>query len=361
MNGQRYGNGGGFGSMNPAMPASLQQQRSGPGGYGGPPPPQMQQMQQQRGNQAQYGQQQRMQQQQQYGGGYNQMGNRSPSYGSNLQQQQMNPGFDLNADFPSLGGGGGGGNNNNNNSNSGGRLGSGQNNVQNNVDYRPQLLSHTQRQQPQFVIEKEDFPALGGKSNNNNSNKGKVISDNSNNSSNNSTLGTQPNNTQQQQQYQNQQNQQQNIIMNGVQQQRSQQQHLRNNSRQQNNAKLPESSLLISSLNINPNTIIDNKNNSELRALPLELQRGSNDNNNISTEMLLDINNNKNLSSVGKFGLLGLLGVIRMESNNVNMLALGDDLTTLGLNLNSPDVLHSTFLNPWYVINTMDHNFKPYI
>ena len=33
---------------------------------------------------------------------------------------------------------------------------------------------------------------------------------------------------------------------------------------------------------------------------------------------------------------MGLLGVIRMTDPNLNMLALGADLTSLGLNLNSP-------------------------
>ncbi|CAM9867506.1 unnamed protein product, partial [Choristocarpus tenellus] len=39
-----------------------------------------------------------------------------------------------------------------------------------------------------------------------------------------------------------------------------------------------------------------------------------------------------------KYGLLGLLGVIRMTDPDLNMLALGSDLTTLGLNLDSSEV-----------------------
>lgn len=39
-----------------------------------------------------------------------------------------------------------------------------------------------------------------------------------------------------------------------------------------------------------------------------------------------------------KYGLLGLLGVIRMTDPDLNMLALGSDLTTVGLNLDSADV-----------------------
>jgi len=47
------------------------------------------------------------------------------------------------------------------------------------------------------------------------------------------------------------------------------------------------------------------------------------------------------------FGLLGLLSVIRMEDQDRSTLALGTDLTTLGLNLNSSDSLHTSFSSPW--------------
>ena len=50
---------------------------------------------------------------------------------------------------------------------------------------------------------------------------------------------------------------------------------------------------------------------------------------------------------VDRFGLLGLLGVIRMSDPDVTTLALGTDLTTLGLNLNSPEPLYKTFGSPW--------------
>ncbi len=49
----------------------------------------------------------------------------------------------------------------------------------------------------------------------------------------------------------------------------------------------------------------------------------------------------------GDFGLLGLLKVIRMTDADRNALALGSDLTSLGLNLNSSDSLYSTFASPW--------------
>ncbi|KAG5184628.1 hypothetical protein JKP88DRAFT_163138 [Tribonema minus] len=45
--------------------------------------------------------------------------------------------------------------------------------------------------------------------------------------------------------------------------------------------------------------------------------------------------------------LTGLLRVIRMTDPDLNMLALGSDLTTLGLNLDSSEVLYATFAGPW--------------
>ncbi|XP_010253384.1 PREDICTED: probable NOT transcription complex subunit VIP2 [Nelumbo nucifera] len=48
-----------------------------------------------------------------------------------------------------------------------------------------------------------------------------------------------------------------------------------------------------------------------------------------------------------RFGLLGLLSVIRMSDPDLTSLALGIDLTTLGLSLNSTDNLHKTFGSPW--------------
>ncbi|KAF5198723.1 Ccr4-not transcription complex subunit [Thalictrum thalictroides] len=48
-----------------------------------------------------------------------------------------------------------------------------------------------------------------------------------------------------------------------------------------------------------------------------------------------------------QFGLLGLLSVIRMSDPVLTSLALGIDLTTLGLNLNSGEDLHKKFVSPW--------------
>ncbi|KAJ0788063.1 putative CCR4-NOT complex subunit/5 domain superfamily protein [Helianthus annuus] len=48
-----------------------------------------------------------------------------------------------------------------------------------------------------------------------------------------------------------------------------------------------------------------------------------------------------------RFGLLGILSVIRMSDPDLTSLALGIGLTTLGLNLNSSENLHRTFGSPW--------------
>lgn len=42
------------------------------------------------------------------------------------------------------------------------------------------------------------------------------------------------------------------------------------------------------------------------------------------------------ISPADRFGLLGLLNIIRMSSSDMGMLALGSDLTNLGLDLSSP-------------------------
>eukprot|EP00051_Salpingoeca_urceolata_P027867 m.483630 g.483630 ORF g.483630 m.483630 type:complete len:577 (+) comp23014_c0_seq1:185-1915(+) len=48
-----------------------------------------------------------------------------------------------------------------------------------------------------------------------------------------------------------------------------------------------------------------------------------------------------------RYKLIGLLGVIRMVDQDLAMLALGSDLTSQGLNLNSPEPLYPTFASPW--------------
>lgn len=48
-----------------------------------------------------------------------------------------------------------------------------------------------------------------------------------------------------------------------------------------------------------------------------------------------------------KYGLLGLLDVVKMTNRDLNTLALGCDLTTFGLNLNSTESLYSNFTSPF--------------
>ncbi|XP_027181310.1 probable NOT transcription complex subunit VIP2 [Coffea eugenioides] len=48
-----------------------------------------------------------------------------------------------------------------------------------------------------------------------------------------------------------------------------------------------------------------------------------------------------------KFGMLGLLNIIKMVDPPLTSLALGTDLTTLGLNLNSSESIHKKFASPW--------------
>eukprot|EP00798_Chlamydomonas_sp_ICE-L_P015004 gene15004-21071_t len=47
-----------------------------------------------------------------------------------------------------------------------------------------------------------------------------------------------------------------------------------------------------------------------------------------------------------RFGLLGLMPLLKMSDQDLTMLALGTDLTSLGLNLNSSDSLHKSFVSP---------------
>lgn len=48
-----------------------------------------------------------------------------------------------------------------------------------------------------------------------------------------------------------------------------------------------------------------------------------------------------------KFGLLGILKIMRQTDPDLNMLSLGIDLTTLGLNLNHAESLYSSFASPF--------------
>ena len=53
------------------------------------------------------------------------------------------------------------------------------------------------------------------------------------------------------------------------------------------------------------------------------------------------------LSPADRFGLVGLLSIIKMQDPDLSMLALGADLSKLGLNMNSTEPLSSAFLTPW--------------
>ncbi|KAL4917272.1 hypothetical protein BDW62DRAFT_86850 [Aspergillus aurantiobrunneus] len=53
------------------------------------------------------------------------------------------------------------------------------------------------------------------------------------------------------------------------------------------------------------------------------------------------------MSELDKFGLAGLLRMIHSDSADVSSLAVGQDLMTLGLDLNQPEPLHSTFVSPF--------------
>jgi len=62
-----------------------------------------------------------------------------------------------------------------------------------------------------------------------------------------------------------------------------------------------------------------------------------------------------------KYGLLGLLSVIRMTDPDLNTLALGTDLTTLGLNLNSTESLYVNFTSPFAENNNVRREPEFYI
>lgn len=61
------------------------------------------------------------------------------------------------------------------------------------------------------------------------------------------------------------------------------------------------------------------------------------------------VSNIPNGMVMDQFGLVGLLAFIRQSEGDPNLMAIapGVDLTTLGLNLNSPETIYSTFQSPW--------------
>lgn len=48
-----------------------------------------------------------------------------------------------------------------------------------------------------------------------------------------------------------------------------------------------------------------------------------------------------------RYGLLGLLNVLHTSNTDLRTLALGLDLTTLGLDLNPAREMHPSFVSPW--------------
>lgn len=66
----------------------------------------------------------------------------------------------------------------------------------------------------------------------------------------------------------------------------------------------------------------------------------------------------KNLDDMDKYGMNGLLGVIRMEHNDQTTVAIGNDLTNLGLDFSvTNERLSSTFGSPW--VETSKHRPEP--
>jgi len=65
-----------------------------------------------------------------------------------------------------------------------------------------------------------------------------------------------------------------------------------------------------------------------------------------------------NMDPNDRYGLMGLLNVIRMTDPNMTTLALGTDLTMLGLNLNSSEPLYTNFSPPWLTDATPKHELE---
>lgn len=60
-----------------------------------------------------------------------------------------------------------------------------------------------------------------------------------------------------------------------------------------------------------------------------------------------DLPDYSQMSAQDKFGLPGLLGILRHQSQSIRDLAMGHDLTSLGLDLNSQEPLHPSFATPF--------------
>ncbi|KAM0115128.1 transcriptional regulator [Aspergillus fumigatus] len=67
------------------------------------------------------------------------------------------------------------------------------------------------------------------------------------------------------------------------------------------------------------------------------------------------------MSELDRFGLAGLLRMIHSDSPDVASLAVGQDLMTLGLDLNQPEPLHTSFASPFVASMSavpMEQNFS---
>lgn len=97
--------------------------------------------------------------------------------------------------------------------------------------------------------------------------------------------------------------------------------------------------------NANPNS------SSNIPSSGLNNSSGNNSNtitgNNTQNNNNNNSNQKKGFSVPDRFGLLGILSVIRMTDPDLNTLASGVDLTTLGLNLNSAEILYPSFVSPF--------------
>ncbi|ETW60649.1 hypothetical protein PFMC_03349 [Plasmodium falciparum CAMP/Malaysia] len=77
-------------------------------------------------------------------------------------------------------------------------------------------------------------------------------------------------------------------------------------------------------------------------------EEGEEEKNELSLEEILYETTERSKSYNRKnYGLLGILKVIKMTDPNLNILAIGSDLTTLGLNLNSPNYICTSVSSPF--------------
>jgi CCR4-NOT transcription complex subunit 2 len=79
----------------------------------------------------------------------------------------------------------------------------------------------------------------------------------------------------------------------------------------------------------------------------LQQQAGSGDAQEAGTTQSAEQPPMAEMSELDKFGLAGLLSMIHSDSPDVASLAVGQDLMTLGLDLNQPEPLHTSFASPF--------------